>query len=166
MCVTCCLEFKLFAQVIAQRGQLFTALNLFFVTPEASHTMPSVSWLCVQVKPWLESCSQFCCLRSWEAALGIDVHSPRGVLLVKSAISTFSCTNGVVIACDVTFLSAGSSSFFLGFCCVKRDLVFFLRILDLNGGSPPLTYKRFLHILSLLGDPEVPVRNLTAEDFQ
>nr|6PTZ_A Chain A, Cryptochrome-1 [Columba livia] len=40
------------------------------------------------------------------------------------------------------------------------------RILDLNGGSPPLTYKRFLHILSQLGDPEVPVRNLTAEDFQ
>ncbi|RMB99515.1 hypothetical protein DUI87_24252 [Hirundo rustica rustica] len=40
------------------------------------------------------------------------------------------------------------------------------RILDLNGGSPPLTYKRFLHILSLLGDPEEPVRNLTAEDFQ
>ncbi|XP_061869497.1 cryptochrome-2 isoform X2 [Colius striatus] len=40
------------------------------------------------------------------------------------------------------------------------------RILELNGGSPPLTYKKFLHILSLLGDPEVPVRNLTAEDFQ
>ncbi|NWQ83493.1 CRY1 protein, partial [Columbina picui] len=40
------------------------------------------------------------------------------------------------------------------------------RILDLNGGNPPLTYKRFLHIVSLLGDPEVPVRNLTAEDFQ
>ncbi|XP_069731935.1 cryptochrome-1-like isoform X2 [Phaenicophaeus curvirostris] len=40
------------------------------------------------------------------------------------------------------------------------------RILDLNGGMPPLTYKRFLHILSLLGDPEVPVQTLTAEDFQ
>ncbi|XP_048782184.1 cryptochrome-1-like isoform X3 [Lagopus muta] len=40
------------------------------------------------------------------------------------------------------------------------------RILELNGGTPPLTYKRFLHILSLLGDPEMPVRNLTAEDFQ
>ncbi|NXD88195.1 CRY1 protein, partial [Halcyon senegalensis] len=40
------------------------------------------------------------------------------------------------------------------------------RILDLNGGTPPLTYKKFLHILSLLGDPELPVRNLTAEDFQ
>ncbi|NXA43208.1 CRY1 protein, partial [Eudromia elegans] len=40
------------------------------------------------------------------------------------------------------------------------------RILDLNGGTPPLTYKRFLHVLSLLGDPEVPVRNPTAEDFQ
>ncbi|NXX99936.1 CRY1 protein, partial [Centropus bengalensis] len=40
------------------------------------------------------------------------------------------------------------------------------RILDLNGGTPPLTYKRFLHILSLLGDPEVPVHTPTAEDFQ
>ncbi|NXI52898.1 CRY1 protein, partial [Chloroceryle aenea] len=40
------------------------------------------------------------------------------------------------------------------------------RILELNGGTPPLTYKKFLHILSLLGDPELPVRNLTAEDFQ
>ncbi|NXJ84835.1 CRY1 protein, partial [Trogon melanurus] len=40
------------------------------------------------------------------------------------------------------------------------------RILELNGGTPPLTYKRFLQVLSLLGDPKVPVRNLTAEDFQ
>ncbi|TFK00652.1 Cryptochrome-1 [Platysternon megacephalum] len=39
-------------------------------------------------------------------------------------------------------------------------------ILDMNGGTPPLTYKRFLHILSVLGDPDMPVRNLTAEDFQ
>uniref|UniRef100_A0A8D0EZE3 Photolyase/cryptochrome alpha/beta domain-containing protein n=1 Tax=Strix occidentalis caurina TaxID=311401 RepID=A0A8D0EZE3_STROC len=44
-------------------------------------------------------------------------------------------------------------------CDTKSDLV-------LLGGTPPLMYKRFLHILSLLGDPEVPVRNLTAEDFQ
>ncbi|KAM7032493.1 cryptochrome-1-like isoform 4-T6 [Acridotheres tristis] len=49
---------------------------------------------------------------------------------------------------------------------VSHSLYDTQRILDLNGGSPPLTYKRFLHILSLLGDPEVPVRNLTAEDFQ
>lgn len=54
---------------------------------------------------------------------------------------------------------------FLLYIMLKNDLVLF-RILDLNGGTPPLTYKRFLHILSLLGDPEVPVRNLTAEDFQ
>ncbi|XP_050812186.1 cryptochrome-1-like isoform X2 [Gopherus flavomarginatus] len=40
------------------------------------------------------------------------------------------------------------------------------RILDMNGGTPPLTYKRFLHILSVLGDPDMPVRNLTTEDFQ
>lgn len=43
MCVTCCLKFKRFAQVIAQRGQAFTALNLFFVTPEVSHTLPCVA---------------------------------------------------------------------------------------------------------------------------
>ncbi|XP_041345562.1 cryptochrome-1-like isoform X2 [Pyrgilauda ruficollis] len=49
---------------------------------------------------------------------------------------------------------------------VSHSLYNTQRILDLNGGSPPLTYKRFLHILSLLGDPEVPVRNVTAEDFQ
>ncbi|NWH40552.1 CRY1 protein, partial [Chloropsis hardwickii] len=49
---------------------------------------------------------------------------------------------------------------------VSHSLYDTQRILDLNGGSPPLTYKRFLHILSLLGDPQVPVRNLTAEDFQ
>ncbi|OWK50449.1 Cryptochrome-1 [Lonchura striata] len=49
---------------------------------------------------------------------------------------------------------------------VSHSLYNTQRILDLNGGSPPLTYKRFLHILSLLGDPELPVRNLTAEDFQ
>ncbi|NXI34715.1 CRY1 protein, partial [Galbula dea] len=40
------------------------------------------------------------------------------------------------------------------------------RILDLNGGAPPLTYKRFLQVLAQLGDPEVPVREPTAEDFQ
>lgn len=57
MCVTCCLEFKLFAEVFAQRGQLFTTLNLCFVASEVSHTLPYVPWLCVavQVKPWLES---------------------------------------------------------------------------------------------------------------
>lgn len=88
MCVTCCLEFKLFAEVFAQRGQLFTTLNLCFVASEVSHTLPCVSWLCVavQVKPWLESWFQFCCFGSWETALGIDVRSPRGVLLVNIGI--------------------------------------------------------------------------------
>lgn len=166
MCVTCCLEFKLFAEVFAQRGQLFTTLNLCFVASEVSHTLPCVSWLCVAV-----------CGCAGEAMAGILIPVLLSWVLRNCSwdrctftYGSFTCKHsgalmGVVIACDVTFLSTGSSSLFLYFCCVKRDL-FFLRILDLNGGSPPLTYKRFLHILSLLGDPEVPVRNLTAEDFQ
>uniref|UniRef100_A0A8D0L628 Photolyase/cryptochrome alpha/beta domain-containing protein n=1 Tax=Sphenodon punctatus TaxID=8508 RepID=A0A8D0L628_SPHPU len=37
------------------------------------------------------------------------------------------------------------------------------RIRELNGGMPPLTYKRFLH---RLGDPKMPVQDLTANDFE
>lgn len=155
MCVTCCLEFEVFAQ----RGQLFTTLNLCFVASEVSHTLPCVSWLCVavQVKPWLESWFQFCCFGSWETALGIDVRSPRGVLLVNIGIC-YSLWCHLPVHWQFQLIP-----WFL--LCEKRSC-FVFRILDLNGGSPPLTYKRFLHILSLLGDPEVPVRNLTAEDFQ
>uniref|UniRef100_A0A673I308 Cryptochrome circadian regulator 4 n=1 Tax=Sinocyclocheilus rhinocerous TaxID=307959 RepID=A0A673I308_9TELE len=36
------------------------------------------------------------------------------------------------------------------------------RIVKANGGSPPLTYKKFLHVL---GEAEKPVRDLSAEDF-
>ncbi|KAM4701117.1 cryptochrome-1-like [Discoglossus pictus] len=39
------------------------------------------------------------------------------------------------------------------------------RIVALNSGSPPLTYKIFLHILSILGDPDKPAREITVEDF-
>uniref|UniRef100_H3AWN2 Cryptochrome circadian regulator 4 n=1 Tax=Latimeria chalumnae TaxID=7897 RepID=H3AWN2_LATCH len=40
------------------------------------------------------------------------------------------------------------------------------RIVENNGGQPPLTYKKFLHVLSKLGDPERPVRDITVDDFQ
>lgn len=39
------------------------------------------------------------------------------------------------------------------------------RIIQANGGSPPLTYKKFLHVLSVLGEPEKPARDVSAEDF-
>ncbi|KAG8450867.1 hypothetical protein GDO86_003219 [Hymenochirus boettgeri] len=39
------------------------------------------------------------------------------------------------------------------------------RILLLNHGKPPLTYKNFLRVLSALGDPDKPARPITAEDF-
>lgn len=41
----------------------------------------------------------------------------------------------------------------------------FSRIIQANGGSPPLTYKKFLHVLSVLGEPEKPCRDVSAEDF-
>uniref|UniRef100_A0A8C2I5Z4 Cryptochrome circadian regulator 4 n=1 Tax=Cyprinus carpio TaxID=7962 RepID=A0A8C2I5Z4_CYPCA len=47
------------------------------------------------------------------------------------------------------------------------ECVLFLlsRIVKANGGSPPLTYKKFLQVLSVLGEPEEPVRDVSAEDF-
>lgn len=39
------------------------------------------------------------------------------------------------------------------------------RIIQANGGSPPLTYKKFLHVLSILGEPEKPARDVSADDF-
>ncbi|OCT94322.1 cryptochrome-1 isoform X2 [Xenopus laevis] len=38
-------------------------------------------------------------------------------------------------------------------------------ILALNYGKPPLTYKNFLRVLSVLGDPDKPARQITLEDF-
>ncbi|XP_065099240.1 cryptochrome circadian regulator 4 isoform X2 [Paramisgurnus dabryanus] len=49
--------------------------------------------------------------------------------------------------------------------CVSHTLYDVRRIIKANGGSPPLTYKKFLHVLSVLGEPEKPVREITAEDF-
>ncbi|XP_043079568.1 cryptochrome circadian regulator 4 isoform X2 [Puntigrus tetrazona] len=48
---------------------------------------------------------------------------------------------------------------------VSHTLYDVRRIVKANGGSPPLTYKNFLHVLSVLGEPEKPVRDVGAEDF-
>ncbi|KAF4097140.1 cryptochrome circadian regulator 4 isoform X1 [Onychostoma macrolepis] len=48
---------------------------------------------------------------------------------------------------------------------VSHTLYDLKRIVKANGGSPPLTYKKFLHVLSVLGEPEKPVRDVSAEDF-
>ncbi|XP_066559437.1 cryptochrome circadian regulator 4 [Amia ocellicauda] len=50
--------------------------------------------------------------------------------------------------------------------CVAHTLYDLRRIVQANGGEPPLTYKKFLHVLALLGDPEKPARQITPEDFQ
>ncbi|CAH2220754.1 cryptochrome-1-like isoform X1 [Pelobates cultripes] len=39
------------------------------------------------------------------------------------------------------------------------------RIVAQNGGIPPLTFKQFLHVLSILGDPDTPARAITTDDF-
>ncbi|XP_051764190.1 cryptochrome circadian regulator 4 [Ctenopharyngodon idella] len=49
--------------------------------------------------------------------------------------------------------------------CVSHTLYDVERIIQANGGSPPLTYKKFLHVLSVLGEPEKPARDVSAEDF-
>ncbi|KAE8622837.1 hypothetical protein XENTR_v10005409 [Xenopus tropicalis] len=38
-------------------------------------------------------------------------------------------------------------------------------ILALNCGKPPLTYKNFLRVLSMIGNPDKPARQITSEDF-
>ncbi|XP_026119844.1 cryptochrome-1-like [Carassius auratus] len=48
---------------------------------------------------------------------------------------------------------------------VSHTLYDVRRIVKANGGSPPLTYKKFLHVLSVLGEPEEPVQDVNAEDF-
>ncbi|XP_077081934.1 cryptochrome circadian regulator 4 isoform X2 [Siphateles boraxobius] len=49
--------------------------------------------------------------------------------------------------------------------CVSHTLYDVQRIVQANGGSPPLTYKKFLQVLSVLGEPEKPCRDASAEDF-
>ncbi|XP_030634406.1 cryptochrome circadian regulator 4 [Chanos chanos] len=50
--------------------------------------------------------------------------------------------------------------------CVAHTLYDIKRVVKANGGEPPLTYKKFLHILSLLGEPDKPAREITAQDFE
>ncbi|KAM9320244.1 cryptochrome-1-like [Gastrophryne carolinensis] len=38
------------------------------------------------------------------------------------------------------------------------------QIVSLNGGTAPLTYKKFLHVIAKL-DPDLPARSITSEDF-
>nr|AAH97079.1 Cry4 protein [Danio rerio] len=52
------------------------------------------------------------------------------------------------------------------YTCVSHTLYDVKRIVKANGGSPPLTYKKFLHVLSVLGEPEKPARDVSIEDFQ
>nr|VAX54221.1 cryptochrome circadian regulator 3 [Squalius aradensis] len=49
--------------------------------------------------------------------------------------------------------------------CVSHTLYDVQWIIQANGGFPPLTYKKFLHVLSVLGEPEKPSRDVSAEDF-
>uniref|UniRef100_W5N0D8 Cryptochrome circadian regulator 4 n=2 Tax=Lepisosteus oculatus TaxID=7918 RepID=W5N0D8_LEPOC len=50
--------------------------------------------------------------------------------------------------------------------CVAHTLYDVQRIIKANGGEAPLTYKKFLHVLALLGAPETPARRITREDFR
>ena len=45
------------------------------------------------------------------------------------------------------------------------DILFFFqsRIIELNGGQPPLTYKRFQTLISRMEPLEMPVETITAE---
>nr|AAH44385.1 Cry4 protein [Danio rerio] len=52
------------------------------------------------------------------------------------------------------------------YTCISHTLYDVKRIVKANGGSPPLTYKKFLHVLSVLGEPEKPARDVSIEDFQ
>ncbi|TRY91911.1 hypothetical protein DNTS_029629, partial [Danionella cerebrum] len=48
---------------------------------------------------------------------------------------------------------------------VSHTLYDVKRIVKANKGSPPLTYKKFLQVLSILGEPDRPVRTVTTDDF-
>lgn len=59
------------------------------------------------------------------------------------------------------------TNFFVGFVFANMRFVFFInpnlsfRIIELNGGQPPLTYKRFQTLISRLDPPEMPVETLS-----
>ncbi|CDQ60418.1 unnamed protein product [Oncorhynchus mykiss] len=48
---------------------------------------------------------------------------------------------------------------------VAHTLYYVKRWVTVVSGSP-LTYKKFLHVLSNLGEPDKPAREITAQDFQ
>lgn len=50
----------------------------------------------------------------------------------------------------------------ISYLCVRAALCpSRLRIIELNGGQPPLTYKRFQTLISRLDPPELPVETLS-----
>nr|XP_060628469.1 cryptochrome-2-like [Anolis sagrei ordinatus] len=65
-----------------------------------------------------------------------------------------------------TIQMIGKEMGFEVFSMVGHTLYDVKRIVELNKGTPPLTYKRFLQILTTLGDPEMPVEDVTAENSQ
>ncbi|KAH0618987.1 hypothetical protein JD844_018581 [Phrynosoma platyrhinos] len=65
-----------------------------------------------------------------------------------------------------TIEAIGKEMGFEVFSMVGHTLYDVKRIVELNRGIPPLTYKRFLQILSKLGDPEMPVEDITTENSQ
>ncbi|XP_028590509.2 cryptochrome-2-like isoform X3 [Podarcis muralis] len=67
---------------------------------------------------------------------------------------------------EKTIQVMGKEMGFEVFSLVGHTLYDVRRIVELNGGTPPLTYKRFLQILTVLGDPEMPVQDITAENSQ
>lgn len=46
---------------------------------------------------------------------------------------------------------------------LPRIHLFFNRIIELNGGQPPLTYKRFQTLISKMEPLEMPAETITAE---
>uniref|UniRef100_A0A6J0SX05 Cryptochrome-1-like n=1 Tax=Pogona vitticeps TaxID=103695 RepID=A0A6J0SX05_9SAUR len=65
-----------------------------------------------------------------------------------------------------TIQAMGKEMGFEVFSLVGHTLYDVRRIVELNRGAPPLTYKRFLHILTVLGDPEMPVQDIATENSQ
>ncbi|KAM4795719.1 cryptochrome-1-like [Rhinophrynus dorsalis] len=67
---------------------------------------------------------------------------------------------------DANIRTMGQELGFQVISLVAHTLYDVERISAMNDGKPPLTYKTFLHVLSILGEPDTPAREITAEDFQ
>ncbi|KAM4047736.1 cryptochrome-1-like isoform 1-T2 [Anomaloglossus baeobatrachus] len=67
---------------------------------------------------------------------------------------------------DDTLKAMGHELGFQLLSLVSHTLYDVRRIIDMNCGQAPLTYKKFLHILSIAGDPELPVQQITEEHFK